>query len=130
MIVYLDRSQVRPGPRDELRARLRTLAAFVDVHQPQMAAYSISLDEHANGMAVLAVHPDSASLERHLEIGGPEFRTLAPSLDLRTIEVFGPVSDRAVTLLEQKSSALGGHATVTLHTRFAGFDRTAAQPDG
>jgi hypothetical protein len=100
-VVYLDRSDVRDGDWDELKTRLRALVAFVDRHQPQLAAYGFYLDEHENRMTVVAVHPDSRSLERHIDVGGPEFRKRAPLLELRAIEVFGPLSDRAVELLEQ-----------------------------
>jgi hypothetical protein len=78
-IVYVDRSDVLEGRLDELKARVRALIAFVDAQQPQMATYGFYLDEEANQMTVVSVHPNSASLERHTEIGAPEFRKLAPS---------------------------------------------------
>lgn len=47
-----------------------------------MATYGFYLDERKNHMTVVSVHPDSASLERHIEIGGPELEELAPFLAL------------------------------------------------
>ncbi len=58
-------------------------------------------------MVVVSVHPDSASLERHIEIGGPECKRLAPFLTLREIEVFGHLSARAAELVQQKADMLG-----------------------
>lgn len=95
---------------------------FVDSHQPQMATYGFYLDEDAQQMTVVSVHPDSASLERHMDIGGPEFKKLAPFLTLREIEVFGHLSERAAELVRQKAAALGEGGVVTLHEQFAGFD--------
>jgi hypothetical protein len=122
-VVYIDRSDVHQDRWDELKAGIRALVAFVDTHQPQMAAYGFYLDEDACQMTVVSVHPDSASLERHMDIGGPEFKKLAPFLVLLEIEVFGRLSERAVELVQQKAAALGDRGVVTVHEQFAGFDR-------
>jgi hypothetical protein len=121
-LIYIDRSTVFEEHRDELEAGIRTLVAFVDRHQPQMATYGFYLDEDSNEMTVVSVHPDSASLERHIEIGAPEFAKLGPFLELREIEVFGHLSERALELVQQKAATLGRGA-VTVHERFAGFER-------
>jgi hypothetical protein len=125
-VMYIDRSDVHEGAMDELEAGIRALVAFVDTHQPQMVTYAIYLDEGANKMIVVSVHPDSASLERHIDVGGPEFKKLAHLLTLREIEVFGALSERAVELVQQKAAALGDGGTVTLHEEFAGFHRINA----
>ena len=122
-VIYIDRSDVHEGRWHELNAGIRDLVAFVDRHQPQMVAYGFYLDEHAHQMTVVSVHPDSASLERHVDIGGPEFKKLASFIDLREIEVFGRLSQRAVELVQQKAAALGDGGVVTIHELFSGFDR-------
>jgi hypothetical protein len=122
-VVYIDRSDVHENRWDELKAGIRALVTFVDGHQPQMATYGVYLDEAAHQMTVVSVHPDSASLERHVEIGGPEFKKLSPFLTLREIEVFGHLSDKAVELVRQKAATLGDGGRVTVHEQFAGFER-------
>jgi hypothetical protein len=87
-IVYVDRSDVHEGCLNELKVDIHALVAFVDAHQPQMAMYGIYLDDQAHRMTVVSVHPNSTSLERHIKLGAPEFRKLAPYIDLREIEVF------------------------------------------
>jgi hypothetical protein len=74
-------------------------------------------------MTVVAVHPDVASLELHLEVGGPEFRKLADLIELRRIEVYGRPSDRALQQLRQKAEMLGERADVLVHEPHAGFTR-------
>ena len=76
-VVYIDRSEIREGKADELRAGVRKLVDFVDAHEPQLIAYAFHVDEKAGEMTVIAVHPDSASLELHVEVAGGEFRKLA-----------------------------------------------------
>ena len=130
-VIYLDRSNVDEGRWEELKAGIRELVAFVEAHQPQMATYGFYLDEGTNHMTVVSVHPDSASLERHIEIGGPEFRKLAPLLALREIEVFGRLSERAVELVREKAATLGDQGVVRVHRheQFAGFDRVKVPSD-
>ena len=72
-------------------------------------------------MTVVAVHPDSASSSSS-KIGRTEFRKLADMITLRRIEVYGSVSDKARAMLQEKATMLGG-SDVTVHERFAGFDR-------
>ena len=123
-VIYIDRSDVHEDRWDDLKAGIRALVAFVESRQPQMVTYAFYLDEETNEMTVVSVHPDAGSLERHIEIGGPEFKKLAPYLTLREIEVFGTLSALAVDLLQQKASTLGDGGVVSRHGQFAGFDRT------
>jgi hypothetical protein len=127
-VIYIDRSDVHEECWSELKAGVRALVGFVDAHQPQMATYAVYLDEDTHQMTVVSVHPDSASLERHVEIGGPEFKKLAPFLQLREIEVFGHLSDRAAELVRQKAATLGDGGVVVIHEQFAGFDRLPRAP--
>ena len=122
-IVYIDRSDVHEDRLDELKAGLRPLVGFVDAHQPQMAMYAIYLDERTHRMTVVSVHPDSASIERHIELGATEFRKLAPYIALREIEIFGELSPRAVELVREKATALGDGGRVRFHPQLAGFGR-------
>jgi hypothetical protein len=68
-------------------------------------------------MTVVSVHPDAASLEQHIEVGGPELKELAHVLRLREIEVFGPLSERAVELVRREAAALGDAEARTIHRR-------------
>jgi hypothetical protein len=127
-VVYVDRSDVREGVWEELEAGIRALVAFVDRHQPQMVSYGVYLDEDARRMTVVSVHPDAASLERHIEVGGPEFAKLGSFIELREIEVFGRLSASALERVREKAAALGERGVVRMHELFSGFDRIAV-PD-
>lgn len=127
-IVYIDRSEIRRGMADDLRAGVRNLADFVEAHEPQLIAYAFHVDEDAGEMTVVAVHPDSASLELHIEVAGGEFRKLAHLVSLREVRIYGHPSDRALALLQQKAAMLGGRATIVVHEPYAGFARHAPVP--
>jgi hypothetical protein len=124
-IVYLDHSDILEGAIDELRAGVTRLVAFIDEREPRLIAYGFYLDEVAMKMTVVAVHPDSASLELHMEVGGEEFRKLGHLIRLTGIECYGRPSERALEQLRQKAAALGDGGTVVTVGRTAGFTHVA-----
>ena len=73
-VVYLDRSDIHQGGLAELKRGIRRLVQFIESAEPQLMEYGFYIAEDAAQMTVVAVHPDSASLELHFEIGRDEFR--------------------------------------------------------
>lgn len=122
-IVYIDRSEILDGKLEELKAGIVELVEFVDAHEPQLISYGFFVNEEAMQMTVVAVHPDSASLEFHMEIAGPAFRKLSGFIRLMTIEVFGRPSDKALEQLRQKVRMLGRGGSVVVQEPQAGFAR-------
>ena len=125
-IVYIDHSDIKDGKLEELKAGIRRLVDFLDAREPQLISYGFHIDEDAGRMTVVAVHPDSASLEFHVEIGGPEFRKLAEFISLTAIEVYGRPSEKALEQVRLKAAVLGDGGTVVSIGRFAGFTHLAS----
>jgi hypothetical protein len=126
-IFYVDHSDVRPDAVAELRRAVSELVDFVESREPQLISYGFYIDEEASTMTVLAIHPDSASLELHLAVGGPEFRKVGQFITLRRIEVFGEPSRAALEQLQQKARMLGD-AELIVRSADAGFGRLLSQP--
>jgi hypothetical protein len=120
-IVYIDHSDIRDGSLKELKAGIRRLVDFIDAREPQLITYGFYIDEDQAKMTVVAVHPDSASLELHMDIGGGEFRKLAHLITLTAIECYGRPSERALEQMRLKAAALGDGGAVVTIGRFAGF---------
>lgn len=125
-IVYIDRSEIREGRLEELREAIDELVAFVDTQEPQLISYGFYLDEEAGRMTVVAIHPDSASLELHMEVGGPQFRKFKDFIRLQKIEVYGQPSDTVLSALRQKALMLGDEESVVVQRLHAGFARLDA----
>jgi hypothetical protein len=123
-LVYIDTSDVRPGKLGELKVAMEDLARFVEANEPRIIAYDVYFSDDGTRMNVLQVHQDLASLEFHLEVAGPRFPPIAPLVRLRTIEIFGAVTEELVKQLEAKTQLLGG--TVMIRNLHAGFARVAA----
>jgi hypothetical protein len=121
-IVYIDTSEIRAGKLPQVKAAMKELAALVEANEPRLISYEFYLGQNGTRMTVVAVHPDSASMEFHMEIGGPGFRKFADLIDLLRIDVYGAPTDRVLKQLQQKAMMLG-NGTVAVHERHAGFAR-------
>ena len=106
------------------------MVEFVEEREPQLLSYAFHIDPDSSTMTVVAVHPDRASLELHLEVGGPEFRKVGEFIELRRIEVYGDPGPLRQALNE-KARLLGhGAAQVVVRDRTAGFARLRAADAG
>jgi hypothetical protein len=124
-IVYIDRSDVRTGKLDEVKASITALLELVEPNEPQLLGYAFYLDEQAARMTVLAIHPDAESMELHMEVGAPGFQKFEGLIDLRSIDVYGTPSVKVREQLRQKAQMLGTGVRVMIHEQHAGFARPA-----
>lgn len=121
-IIYVDVSEIREGKLAELEPAMTGLAGFVEENMPRLISYGFYLDQERSQMTVVAVHPDSASLEFHMDRGRDEFRKFADLIELSKIEIYGSVSDEVLERLHEKARALG-RGTVEVYALHAGFSR-------
>ena len=126
-IVFVDTSEIRDGKLEELRRAVAELAEFVEANETHAISYQVFFSDDGRRMTVVQVHPDSASMERHMEVAGPVFAKFADLLVLRTIDIYGSPSERVVEQLRRKAELLGT-ASVAVHERQAGFARFVSAP--
>jgi hypothetical protein len=122
-IYYVDRSEIVEGKLEELRAAIKELVEFVYANEPQLISYGFFFNDESTRMTVVGVHPDSASLEFHLDVAGPAFRRMTGFIQLQSIEIYGRVSDKALNQLRHKAQMLGTTASVSAHEPHSGFAR-------
>jgi hypothetical protein len=125
-ILYIDRSTIAADAIDDVRAKTTELVAFIESREPRLLCYGFVIDADAGEMTVAAVHPDTASLELHLQLGGPRFAAIGRHIRLRSIEVFGQPSPGATEALYQKARLLG-NAEVRIRPLDPGFARSLTE---
>lgn len=123
-LVYVDTSEVRAGKLAQLKAAIEELADFVEGNEPQLVSYSVYFTEDERCMTVTHVHPDSASLDLHMDVGGPLFPKFGDLVTLSSIHIYGEPSERALRQLRDKPRLLGS-GDVIVHAPHAGFIRAA-----
>lgn len=126
-IVYVDRSRIRRGKLEEVKRKVVELVDFIVEREEQLLFYGFYIDEETARMTVVAIHPDAASVETHMEVGGEAFRGFAELIVMEGIEVYGEPSERMLEQLQSKADDLGEAGEVSVRTLHAGFTRLAAQ---
>jgi hypothetical protein len=61
-------SPVRPDRLGEIQDRCESVAALVESNEPQMLAFHFYFDEVGDRLGIIQVHPDAASMERHMAV--------------------------------------------------------------
>ncbi len=123
-ILVVDSSDIHEGKLEEVKAGVEELVAFVEANEAEPLAYDIYFDAAGTLMTVVQIHPDSASLERHLSLAGPLFRRFADLLTLARVDVYGEAGEAALEQIRGKAQLLG-NAPVVVHDLHAGFTRFA-----
>jgi len=121
-IYYVDISIIQKGKLNELKNAVQDLVEFVNLNESRPISYNIYFNEDGTQMTLMQIHPDSASLEFHLEIAGPAFQKFKDLIQLSTIQIYGNPTDNLLNLLQRKAQMLG-NAKVVVHSFQTGFSR-------
>jgi hypothetical protein len=124
-ILVVDRSEIREGKLEDVKAGVEGLVAYVEANEADPRAYNVCFNEAGTQMTVVQIHLHSASLERHLRVAGPVFRRFADLLRLARVDVYGSPSEAALEQMRSKAQLLG-NAPVVVHELHSGFSRFAA----
>ena len=124
VIVYVDTSQVREGALEQLKMAMKELVEFIEANEPRLIAYDVFLNDDETQVTVLHIHPDSASLEFHMQVAGPRFQRFVDLVTLSSIDIYGTPSDGVLEKAREKARLLG-RGSVNAHNLHAGFARLA-----
>jgi hypothetical protein len=111
---------------DKLKAGMSALSEFVEANEPRIIAYNVYFSDDGERMTVVHAHPDSASLEYHMEVAGPVFRQLAELVTLSSMHIYGEPSEKALQQCHEKARMLG-RSDVVVDALHAGFTRFAVR---
>jgi hypothetical protein len=72
-VMFIDTWRIRKGKLDAFKDAARAFVDFVADNEPQLIAYTVYVDEESNHSTVVQIHPNSESIEFHMEVAGPQF---------------------------------------------------------
>ena len=114
---------IKPGKQEEARKRIAELVDFVETNEPRMIAFNTYLDRDGKTLSIVQVHPDSASMEFHMQVNAKHFATAFDWLEASMSgQYFGPISDALAAELAKWDEAF---AHQPVHA--AGFTRTTVR---
>lgn len=126
-LVVIDSSEIREGKLEELKTALVELAEFVESNEASPLAYHIYFDEDGTRLTVLQIHPDSESMELHMNVAAPLFARFTELVDLSRVDFYGIPSEAVLDATRRKAQLLGNAAVVVndLHAGFTRFEMSA-----
>ena len=117
---------IKPGKLEEARKRIAELVDFVETNEPRMIAFHCFLDEAGTKVTIVQVHPDSASMEFHMEVNAKHFATAFDFLDQSISEHrYGQISDSLASEFAKWDEP--GDNKVHMPVHEAGFTRTTVR---
>lgn len=121
--VYVGTNAIKPGKVDEARKRLAELVDFVETNEPRMIAFHAYLNGEGTKLTIVQVHPDSASMEFHMQVNAKHFATAFDFLEsVISEQYYGEMSEALASELAKWEDP--SVTVIRLPVHEGGFTRT------
>jgi len=92
--VYVGTWTIKEGKWEEARKFLAEHADFVETNEPRMIAFHVYFNEEDRSCTVVQLHPDSTSMEFHMQLLAQHAEKSLEIIErITTEQYFGPMSD-------------------------------------
>jgi hypothetical protein len=126
--IFIATNRLKPGRLDRERQRVPGLLEFIEASEPRLIAFNEYVNQAGDEVTVVQIHPDTASMEAHMEIVRERAQAAyAETLDTTVrVQVFGQPSEAILEALRQQA---GNGVEISVNREhLGGFTRSAAQP--
>ena len=121
--IFIATNRLKAGKLEAEKRRVPGLVDFIEANEPRLIAFNEYANEEGTEVAVVQVHPDTASFEFHMGVVRERAsRAYEETLEATTsIQVFGEPTE---TILEMLGRAAGGGVQYTVRPHhLGGFTR-------
>ena len=123
--IYIGTNTIKEGKVEEARKMAQEIVELVEAKEPRVIAFNFFLDEEARKLVCVQLHPDSASMDLHMQVISEHLTTAYDILEATVAEqLYGPGGEGMVE--EFRQYAPDAVFTV-LPVHEAGFTRTTAR---
>ena len=123
-LIFIATNRLKAGQLERERERVPGLVEFIEANEPRLIAFNEYLSDAGDEVTVVQVHPDTASLEAHMEIVRDRAQeAYAETLDATVrIQVFGRLTD---AILEGLRELAGNGVELSVNgEHLGGFTRS------
>jgi quinol monooxygenase YgiN len=120
---YVGTWTIKPGKLEAARKVMTDHAATIEREEPQLIGFHVFFDEAGSTCSVVQLHPDAASMERHMEVLADHLSGAMDVIDKILSEQYfgGPMSDKLEKVLAEYQTP--GTVVTKLPVHVAGFTR-------
>jgi hypothetical protein len=124
VLIFVATNRLKPGQLDAERRRVPGLVEFVEQNEPQLIAFNEYVNDNGTEVTVIQVHPDAASMQKHLGIIGERAaQAYDETLDATVaIQIFGPVDPQMLATM--RTQAGEGVSLTVASEHLGGFTRS------
>lgn len=101
-VVYVTTSRIKEGKIQEYQTFYAKLLKVIEENEPRLIAFHVFANEDGTEMTQIQVHPDTASMDDHMQVLAEKMGMLADDLtevfqflEVVRVEVYGTPGDRA-----------------------------------
>jgi len=121
--IYVGTMSVKPGRLPALREQLAEVVDFVETNEPRVIAFHAYLDEPGDKLTIVHLHPDSTSMEFHMQVNAKHFATAFDNFEAVISEqYYGSISDALASELAKWDDPAVPVTRMTVHE--GGFTRS------
>jgi len=123
---YVGTWTIKPGMLEKARQVLTEHAAMIEKEEPQLVGFHVFFDEENMTCSVVQLHPNAASMEKHMEVIRDHLTGAFDVIDKILTEQYfgGPMSDKLEKMLAEYESP--EIKVIKLPVHVAGFTRSSA----
>jgi hypothetical protein len=120
--IFIGTHRLKAGKRDAYEEHVADFVRFIEQREPQLRLFTFFLDEDAEHVSVVQVHPNAASMGLHMQVAHEHIGDAYTEYldETVSIQIFGePTAD----VLAMMRRLAGDGVPVSIQRPFAGFDR-------
>src|SRR5680860_770067 len=120
--VFIGTHRLQEGKREAYQAYAADFVRFIEEREPQLRLFTFYLDEDAELVSVVQVHPDAESMGLHMQVARQHIgEALADYLEeTASIQIFDEPTTEVLAMMRQLA---GDGVPVSIRRSVAGFDR-------
>lgn len=120
--IFIGTHRLKPGKREAYEQHVADFARYIDEHEPQLQVFTFYLDQDAEHVSVVQVHPNAESMGIHMQVAHQHIGDAYTDYleETVSIQIYGEPTDAVLATMRQLA---GDGVPVNINRPFGGFDR-------
>lgn len=125
-LIFVFTQKIQEGKLDDVKQYIQEVDELVETKEPQLIAFVQYVDPTGSEITSIHIHPDSESMEFHMEVAAQHISESARFLRTEKVLILGSPSDRLLGRLQAFGGTIGQDLNLAVKGRVGGFTRFPA----
>jgi hypothetical protein len=110
-VIFAGTYEIPNGAADDFLAANRDMSEFVKANEPSLVSRHTYISSHLSEVTTIMIHPDSQSLEFHLQVAASRIQGGVQIVRTKHMELYGNVSEALIERLQLVLESSGAWPT-------------------